>query len=114
MKDLYSYIVNESVKWTTKDVEIMRDMLAALLGIDISQYVERYCPTIKNFVNFMDDHEKSLLNGLYDRFSNTDSSKINLSKDEKKLVQRIAVFVYKHTYILNKDILNLYSNAIKL
>ena len=113
MKPLYEYL-NESVKWTPKDVEIMRDMLAALLGINISQYVERYCPTIKNFVNFMDDHEKSLLNGLYDRFSNTDSSKINLSKDEKKLVQRIAVFVYKHTYILNKDILNLYSNAIKL
>lgn len=113
MKSLYEYL-NESVKWTSKSVKIMRDMLAALLDISTPQYVERYCPTIKNFVNFMDDNEKSLLNGLYDKFSNVDSSRLNLSKAEKKLVQRIAVFVYKHGYTLNANIFNLYSDAIKL
>lgn len=111
MKSLYEYL-NESFKWSEKDSTTMHELLGILIDTNINTGIIKYCPAMKNFVNFMDDNEKSLLNTLYDKFSNT--GKIQLTKDEKNLVQRIAVFAYKNAHTLNADISNLYHNALNL
>ena len=111
MKSLQEYL-NESFKWTEKDSTIMSDILNVLVDSNANPSIMKYCPSMRNFTNFMDDNEKSLLPSLIDKFSK--AGKIQLTKDEKNLVQRIAVFVYKNAYTLNVDISNLYHNVLNI
>lgn len=64
------------------------------------------------FTNFMDDNEKSILPSIKDKFSK--SGKIQLTKDEKNLIIRIAVFTYKNAHTLDARISNLYHNVLAL
>lgn len=111
MKSLYEYL-NESFKWTDEDSTVMSDLLTVLVDTNANPTIIKYCPSMRSFTNFMDDNEKSLLPILIDKFSKT--GKIQLTKDEKNLVQRIAVFAYKNAHTLNADISNLYHNALHI
>lgn len=115
MKPLYEYL-NESYKWTNDDSKSMSDILDVLsnklAGESSKSPILKYCPNIGSFTNFMDDNEKSLLSSLQDKFSKT--GKIKLTKDEKNLVIRIAVFTYKNAHTLDARISNLYHNTLNL
>ena len=110
--------LNESYKWSDDSTRVMSDMINMITNIDnnTDSSVAKNCPAIKNFSNFVDNKEKAILDTLKDKFSKAmeSSSKVQLTKDEKNLVQRIAVFAYKNAYTLNKEISNLYSEALNL
>lgn len=113
MKDLYSYL-QESTKYATGVIWLMDDVLSTIAG-DNDTYSARYCPSIKNFDKFMDDNERELIDSLREIFSKAErSDKIKFTKDEKKLVVRIAVFMYKNAYTLTAEISNLYRWALDL
>lgn len=115
MKPLYEYL-NESYKWTKEDSQCMSDILDVLsnepAGENSKSSILKYCPNLGMFTNFMDDNEKSILPSIKDKFSK--SGKIQLTKDEKNLVTRIAVFAYKNAHILDARLSNLYHNALAL
>ena len=115
MKPLYEYL-NESYKWTKEDSQFMDDILNVLsnepAGENSKSSILKYCPNLGMFINFMDDNEKSILPSIKDKFSK--SGKIRLTKDEKNLVIRIVVFVYKNAYTLDAKLSNLYYNVLAL
>ena len=108
----FDEFLNESYKWTDDSTRIMSDMISMITNINnnTESSIAKNCPAIKNFSNFVDNKEKALLDTLNDKFSKAaeSSSKVQLTKDEKNLVQRIAVFAYKNAYTLNKEISNLF------
>lgn len=110
--------LNEAYKWTDDSTRVMSDMINMItnIGSNTESSVAKNCPAIKNFSNFVDGKEKNLLDTLKDKFSKAaeSSSKVQLTKDEKNLVQRIAVFAYKNAYTLNREISNLYFEALNL
>lgn len=114
----FDEFLNESYKWTDDSTRVMSDMISMITDINNSadSSVAKNCPAIKNFSNFVDNKEKALLDTLKDKFSKAveSSSKVQLTKDEKNLVQRIAVFAYKNAYTLDKEISNLYFEALNL
>lgn len=114
----FDEFLNESYKWTDDSTRVMSDMISMITNISYNteSSIAKNCPAIKNFSNFVDSKEKALLDTLKDKFSKAveSSSKVSLTKDEKNLVQRIAVFAYKNAYTLNKEISNLYFEALNL
>ena len=114
----FDEFLNESYKWTDDSTRVMSDMISMITNINnnTESSIAKNCPAIKNFSNFVDSKEKALLDTLKDKFSKAteSSSKVQLTKDEKNLVQRIAVFAYKNAYTLNKEISNLYFEALNL
>lgn len=115
MKPLYEYL-NESHKWTKDDSQYMGEILDVLsnelAGKNSKSSILKYCPDLGLFTNYMDDNEKSILPSIKDKFSK--AGKIQLTKDEKNLVMRIAVFTYKNAYTLDVALSNLYHNVLAL
>ena len=118
MIKLYNKYLNEATTFPQDYVQIMSDLLNILNKIDkpLKTNVEKNCPAIKDFTNFVDNNEKTLLSTLQEKFAKATekSADIKLTKEEKQLVQRIAVYVYKNAYTLDSEISALYRNMLSI